>query len=339
MLSEIERDIVDQMSKRLLDIMTLSNPPPMPDCYASIDSLQTLLTNLSSLRECLFAVSSGDLSRIIHNKGFIAGTLKTLQANLRHLTWQTKMVASGDFTQRVDFMGEFAESFNTMVMQLDKTLKELEVKETELSKTNEELLKEIIIREQTETALRENEKALKLLAITDPLTGLYNRRHFYKLAENEINRSLRYSCPLSVIMCDIDHFKHINDTFGHLTGDLMLKTVAEIIKREVRTTDTSARYGGEEFIVLLPETPALEAATLGERLRKQIENTTVQTENHQISVTVSFGVSDYLKSPGCETQENVMSEFISSADQALYASKHAGRNRITIYEPSQPSYA
>ena len=335
MLPKKKQDIVDELSKFLLDIIILANPPRVPAGYASNDSLQTLYTYLTSLRDFLYAASNGDLSRQIPFKGYIAGTLKTLQANLRHITWQTKMVASGDLTQRIEFMGEFSQSFNVMVTQLDQTLKELVKKEMELSQANEELLKEIDIRKQTEAALRESEEALRLLAITDSLTSLYNRRHFDKLAGDEIRRALRYSRPLSVIMFDIDFFKRVNDTFGHTVGDMVLKMVAKISKEKFRTTDIIARYGGEEFIVFLPESFATEAAAVAERLRKQIENTTVQAENHHITVTVSFGVSDFLRRTNSETDEIILSDFISSADQALYASKNAGRNRVTVYESKE----
>ena len=124
-MPENEHKMVDEISKFLLDVITLPNPPAIPACYASVDSLKILHANLLSLREFLYAASSGDLSKQVSFKGYIAGTLKTLQANLRHMTWQTKMIASGDFTQRVEFMGEFSQSFNSMVMQLEQTLKEL----------------------------------------------------------------------------------------------------------------------------------------------------------------------------------------------------------------------
>jgi diguanylate cyclase (GGDEF)-like protein len=335
MLSEKEHDIIDELSKFLLDMMMLAKPPQLPAGFASVDSLQTLYANLISLRDFLYAASNGDMSKQVAFKGYIGGALKTLQANLKHMTWQTKMVASGDFTQRIEFMGEFSESFNAMVMQLDQTLRELVSKKTELSMANEDLLKEISVRKQTEAALLESEEALRLLSMTDSLTGLYNRRHFYKLAEVEIGRILRYSRPLSVIMFDIDFFKRINDTFGHPTGDIVLKRIADITKEIVRVTDIPARYGGEEFVVLLPETHASAATTVAEKLRKQIENTTIQAESHQITVTVSVGVSDELGKTNSKTHKQILSEFISGADQALYASKNAGRNRVTIYNPEK----
>jgi diguanylate cyclase (GGDEF)-like protein len=114
---------------------------------------------------------------------------------------------------------------------------------------NDDLLKEIDSHKQTEVALRESEEALRLLATTDPLTGLYNRRRFNELAETEIPRTLRYSRHLSVMMFDIDFFKRINDTFGHASGDMVLKMVAKNTIETVRTTDIPARYGGEEFVL------------------------------------------------------------------------------------------
>jgi diguanylate cyclase (GGDEF)-like protein len=334
MNAENDRDITEELSKFLLNMITLASPPQIPACFASVDSLQTLHANLISLRDFLYAASNGDLSRPVPFKGYIGGALKTLQANLRHMTWQTKMIASGDFTQRIEFMGEFSQSFNAMVTQLDQTLKELVRKETELSQANEELLKEIIIRKQTEAALRESEEALKLLAITDSLTGLYNRRHFNKLTEDEIIRALRYSRPLSVMMFDIDFFKRVNDSFGHASGDMVLKMVAKTTKEMIRTTDIAARYGGEEFIILLPETPVAKAATVAEKLRRRMEETTVQTEKCPIMITVSFGVSDYLGEANSKPHERVL-EFVANADRAMYASKNAGRNRVTVYNPEE----
>lgn len=134
-----EHDIVHHMSKLLLDVLVAGRPPEMPERFKSIDSLQTLHSNLMLLREFLHAASNGDLSGEIQIKGFIGGSLKTLQSNLKHLAWQAERVASGDFSQRVDFMGEFSRAFNDMVKRLDQTLTELVAKKTELSAANTEL--------------------------------------------------------------------------------------------------------------------------------------------------------------------------------------------------------
>lgn len=105
MLSEKEHDIVDELSRLLLDTLMLAKPPQLPERYAALESLQTVHADLLIIRDFLFAVANGDLSRPVPFKGFVAGTLKMIQSNLRHITWQTKMVASGDFTQRIEFMG------------------------------------------------------------------------------------------------------------------------------------------------------------------------------------------------------------------------------------------
>jgi diguanylate cyclase (GGDEF)-like protein len=285
-----------------------------------------LHASLLSLRDFAYAASQGDLSKQVNLRGYVGGALKALQANLKHLSWQTKMVASGDFSQRVDFMGEFSRSFNAMVMQLDLTVKELLCKEAELRAANEEMLTEIAIRKQAEEAFRR-------LAITDALTGLYNRGHFMQLADTEVKRVLRYHRPLSVILLDIDFFKRINDTHGHASGDMVLKAIAQVIGEELRAVDVTARYGGEEFIVLLPETPANGAVIVAEKLRGRIEAETIQGEKCPLSVTASFGVNAHVGETDATWSSKIVQAFIGKADEALYASKRAGRNRVTVYEP------
>jgi diguanylate cyclase (GGDEF)-like protein len=323
-----EHEIAEAISSLVLDVLMLARPPQDLGRFASVDSLQSLHGMLVSLRDFLSAASSGDLSKPIPFKGYVGGSLKTLQANLKHLSWQTKMVASGDFSQRVEFMGEFAESFNAMVRQLDQTLQEL-------SRVNEDLVKEIAIRKETEDALRESERALRFQAATDSLTGLYNRRHFNELAEVEIRKAIRYSRSLSVVMLDVDFFKKVNDNFGHASGDLVLQLVAKTAKNMLRGGDVLGRYGGEEFICLLPETPAVQAALVADRLRKKIENSSVQAENNRIRVTASFGVSDCFDKSQERDIGRTLSNFIDSADRALYLSKNAGRNRVTVFDPEQ----
>ena len=337
MLSEKEHDIVDELSRLLLDTLMLAKPPQLPERYAALESLQTVHADLLIIRDFLFAVANGDLSRPVPFKGFVAGTLKMIQSNLRHITWQTKMVASGDFTQRIEFMGEFSHSFNAMVIQLDQTLQELVRKEEELSRANTELLKEIHIRKETEVALRKSEEALRVQAITDPLTGLYNRRHFAELADVEILKALRYSRALAIVMFDIDFFKRVNDNYGHASGDAVLKMVARTTKETLRASDISARYGGEEFVVLLPETTLAQAAEVADRVRRRIADSTVQTEECPITVTVSFGVSGFVGENNPATTETILSKLVANADQALYASKNAGRNRVTVYTSAEES--
>ncbi len=338
MKDKMEQEVVDELARLLLDILTLARSPQIPEHYAAVESLQTLHDDLSSLKEFLYAASKGDLSKNIAFKGFVAGTLKALQANLRHITWQTTMVAEGDFSQRIEFMGEFSRSFNAMVVRLSQNWQELAKKEEELNKLNEELRQEITIRKEVEASLLKSEEAFRLMSITDSLTGLYNRRHFNRLAEEEVHRVLRFGRRLAAMMLDIDFFKRVNDTFGHPAGDIVLKQIAQATKEVIRTTDIPARYGGEEFVILLPETTGEAAAVIAERLRRLIEDTPIQTENGPITITASFGISDYSTGVvGTESKSNeqMLAEFIAAADKALYASKKAGRNRVTIYQPDK----
>lgn len=161
------------------------------------------------------------------------------------------------------------------------------------------------------------------LAITDELTGLYNRRQVLKLAESEYERVRRYLRPLSAVMIDIDHFKRINDTFGHPVGDEALIALANCCRANLRTVDILGRYGGEEFLILLPETQHDKALEAAERIRKQVEAMVLPAAKGPLKLTISAGVAT-LKLDAPITLE----ELIKNADDALYGAKAAGRNRV-----------
>ena len=152
---------------------------------------------------------------------------------------------------------------------------------------------------------------------TDPLTGLLNRRSFRKILKKNMFFARRHNFPLALLMVDIDHFKKINDTFGHDVGDQVLKQLAKILPRSCRTEDIVARFGGEEFVVLLPGTNASSATAWAERVRAKIENARIRRVSWK--VTASFGVTELLPS---DTEQS----FIQRADEALYAAKRKGRN-------------
>lgn len=170
-------------------------------------------------------------------------------------------------------------------------------------------------------------KELERMALMDPLTGLANRRKFMDRFKLEAERQGRHGQPLSLLILDVDHFKGVNDAFGHLTGDMCLKCVAEVLAMAVRKIDLVARFGGEEFIVLLPETGAAGAATVAEKLRAAIENLNIPIENRfePLAVTVSVGI-------GTMTADMPLSfdDLMEIADQGLYLAKKAGRNRICV---------
>ena len=162
-------------------------------------------------------------------------------------------------------------------------------------------------------------------ATLDALTNLNNRRQFETRLKQEIAITKRQNNPLCAMMIDIDFFKKVNDTYGHASGDEVLRTVASVIKAQLRESDIPARYGGEEFAVLLPYTHIDEAKIVGERLRKAVEETTVSLDNLNINVTISMGLAEF-------RQDESGEELFAQADKALYKAKESGRNRVVCAE-------
>lgn len=165
---------------------------------------------------------------------------------------------------------------------------------------------------------------IKMLSIHDGLTGVYNHAYVVGELENEVERSKRFGTRFSVILFDIDDFKFINDTHGHLAGDYVLKIITRAMKENLRTIDTIGRYGGEEFLLILPQTDADRGGMVAERLRKAVETAIIEYEGSRISTTVSGGIASYIK--GIEAKD-----IIKKADDNLYQAKRSGKNR-TYYE-------
>jgi diguanylate cyclase len=171
------------------------------------------------------------------------------------------------------------------------------------------------------------EDELKRLASVDFLTGLFNRRHFFEIARHEFIKATRYNHHLSVVIFDIDVFKSVNDTHGHLVGDQALAHIGKLVLQITRQPDIPARYGGEEFVILLPETDCDSAKIFAERLRNLVEDSPILSGRHSIHLTISVGVS------GKDGMDNTESfdQLISQADEALYRAKSAGRNRVICH--------
>ncbi len=169
--------------------------------------------------------------------------------------------------------------------------------------------------------------AIRRQVVTDHLTSLYNRRYFMNRAGEEIERSLRYQAPLSVLMVDIDHFKAFNDTYGHATGDRVLQTVARALQDALRTTDICARHGGEEFAVLLPSTPGENAYYVADRVRRTLGGTryTGLGLPPEANITISVGVAT------CPRDATVLDELMELADKALYRAKAGGRDMVVLW--------
>ena len=174
-----------------------------------------------------------------------------------------------------------------------------------------------------------SEEAAQKLALTDPLTGAFNRRTFLELAEREIARTRRSKGSLSLIMLDIDHFKQTNDRNGHLAGDEVLKALVAVVLTCLRKEDLLVRYGGEEFCTLLPSVAVDRATAMAERMRDAVEQARFSFDGRILPVTVSIGVSS-LSLDGNEGVDRL----ISRADEALYTAKKSGRNRVVAFPPN-----
>lgn len=169
------------------------------------------------------------------------------------------------------------------------------------------------------------------MSYRDGLTGLANHRRFQSAMDDEVTRVNRYGHQLSVLMLDIDHFKHINDTHGHPCGDDVLREISTVIRSTVRNTDTAARYGGEEFAIVLPQTDTESARKLAERLRHNVERAAIMCGGIPLRVTISIGMATYVSALGKRGKADI----IQAADRALYQSKRTGRNRVTDSGPWQ----
>ena len=176
--------------------------------------------------------------------------------------------------------------------------------------------------------LEEQNAELERLANTDYLTNLYNRRRFFHTAEEEFNEVLQSGKPISITLIDLDYFKKVNDTYGHLVGDRVLIHVAQLIRTHCRVSDVAARYGGEEFIILHPATDRKNAFVVAERVRKVVEVTPFIYEKDEIEVTISAGVVDTKIGRDFTRIDDVL----GLADMALYRAKDAGRNQVVVFD-------
>lgn len=191
------------------------------------------------------------------------------------------------------------------------------------------IIRDITERKQMEHILIEDNKKLEELSIRDSLTNVYNRRYAYQVLESEFNRSKRYKTPLSCLLIDADHFKKINDQYGHPFGDKVLVNFASLLQKMARTTDIVSRFGGEEFLVILPDIDMKGAAGFAERLRETISKQKIECKEENICVVLTISIG------ACSFTENTanITELLHQADIALYEAKRLGRNRVCCYKP------
>jgi diguanylate cyclase len=274
-------------------------------------------------------------------RGFLFSTLASSMAVLGLIAAENVgLLPAPDYTvnltQWFTYTGLFAVTgglaFYTMrITQLALTRAEKEIAEREraeiertqaeeaLKDANQQLRIHLTEIEQLQAELREQ-------ALRDPLTGLYNRRYMDEVIAREIARSERENRQLSIIIADIDHFKKVNDLYGHRVGDIFLVEIASLLKAHVRDYDAVCRYGGEEFLMILPGASVDSACKRAEVIRKKCAELVIQHDDQDLRVSMSFGVATY-PVHGC-----VAEELLAKADQALYRSKDTGRNRVTIWE-------
>lgn len=190
-----------------------------------------------------------------------------------------------------------------------------------LSKYHGDIISDMVVGLENALSRQMNLTELKDAATTDPLTGCYNRREFEKKLTQQVSISRRYEKKFSLVMFDIDHFKKINDNFGHLTGDGVLREISDRIRSVIRAEDSFFRYGGEEFVLILPETDSYEACILAERLREEVAGDPLACVEEKHYATASFGVASYPESDSPV-------ELIKRADLMLYRAKNSGRNKV-----------
>ena len=199
----------------------------------------------------------------------------------------------------------------------------------------EELISRIMVGRRIinlEHKLNEANKKLYVLAITDPLTRILNRRELFRRLEGEISRASREKKPYSLIMIDIDRFKRVNDTLGHTAGDRVLIEITDRIKAELRPYDILGRYGGEEFFVGAPGTDAKTGKNIAERIRVSISNKPFQIDGNNLDMTISIGITSAIPSGRNKDTARILDAMIEKADSALYRAKETGRNRVVVYE-------
>src|SRR4030042_1965790 len=185
---------------------------------------------------------------------------------------------------------------------------------------------------RTEQELKESEQRYRELSMIDDLTRLYNSRHFYFQLKIELDRSNRYEQPLTLLLLDLDNFKHFNDTYGHVEGDQVLRRLGQVVKRCLRETDFAYRYGGEEFTILLPMTTSADGAVTAERIRTEFKKETFSPEpGQEAHVTVSIGLAQY-------RPHEEMKAFDHRVDQLMYQGKKNGKDRVCCESSPQEQF-
>lgn len=278
-----------------------SNPDGEPQIRVHIATMTSAIYRAANqtLQQTLFMVLG--MSMVLFGLAWF-GAEVFVTRRFRVLLSMTARVRAGDFSARSGF-SEGGEELSRLGVAFDDMASELQRRDT--------LLHDALDR-------------LRSQAVTDELTGLYNRRHLWSTLEAELVRARRKHLPMALMLFDIDHFKNLNDKWGHEAGDMVLRSIAQTVRRVVRGTDIVARHGGEEFVVVMPDTDVAFAYAVAERLRKSVETNpfVISRAPGKLNITISIGIA------GSEGNTDSAEALLHRADQALYRAKREGRNRV-----------
>jgi diguanylate cyclase (GGDEF)-like protein len=297
----------------------------IPENYTEDDNQIQQSINAIYLSDLLVRILYSDTPEIYH-KQFRSEAKKKLGLKVLAINKILKEVH-----RRVDETAEYFGLKMPPTKSVEEILQEANLKLSLLNMSYEEMNRELIqskmALEKLTKELEQKNNLLENLANIDGLTEINNHRFFQNFLDQEINRSIRNEGTISILLADIDHFKKFNDTYGHQTGDFILKEFCRVCKEQIREYDLIARYGGEEFIFVLPETEPDEARIVAEKIRSSVEDYSFDDGNSVYSVTISIGVASARPS-GRDFKKN---EFIGLADEALYQAKGNGRNQTAMY--------
>lgn len=318
-----------ELSARLLRqcLYTGVHDPITTDVCLPQDFLD-LLRYVQQVQTQLVFLARGEVSSPIALGGYTGDVLKELQANLNDVIHNAKQLTVGNFSGNYGQMGDISNALNTMGKALQTALLRLEQQKEDLTTLSDSLRREIDARIAVEESLRREQMRLQKLASTDSLTGLANRRHFFQLAARELERIRRTGSHACLAMLDIDHFKALNDNFGHTEGDKALTSLAKIITSVIRPYDLTGRYGGDEFIFLFPETQLEDCRAVLERLRDSVEKASISAGKDGPNLTVSIGLTEL--TPDNTHGLQALDQAITRADEALYRAKETSRNRLCV---------
>ena len=329
----LKQEDISLLALHVAKMLHSQKAPDLPEQFADNDEITVLHDMLATFRQTVQDFSRGHISGDIHLRGFCAGCLKALQAHLLHLIWQVQMVENGDYSQRVDFLGDLSLYFNRMTEKLSATITQLNKKEEELLAITGELQQEVELRKAAMNALSSSESKFRYLAEHDPLTNCLNRRSFLANATEKLQVAKAGQFHCCVAMLDIDFFKRVNDTHGHHEGDMALRHVVQVARKALRSGDLLGRYGGEEFVLFFASAYKNEGTMVATRICNVLRETPMLLgSGEELHLTASLGVAEVLPSWPEERDQDFLESLIKRADESLYAAKSSGRDRVVVAE-------